>query len=154
MVSPTSVCVQNLSSYFFKRRNTSFLPFQVIHWLELAESSNRQLFITKYRAVPWKVIYSKITFFCFWRWVLFKKEWWSCEKKMLNQKLGKYYPATSMRRVAGSGQLAVLPARLPVKRTWTPQKGLVLQAWVHARGLRQLKPLLLAGLIPLPSELR
>ena len=73
---------------------------------------------------------------------------------MLNQKLGKYYPATSMRRVAGSGQLAVLPARLPVKRTWTPQKCLVLQAWVHARGLRQLKPLLLAGLIPLPSELR
>ena len=57
-----------------KGETLHFCHFKVIHWLELAESSNRQLFITKYRAVPWKVIYSKITFFFFLRWVLFKKK--------------------------------------------------------------------------------
>ena len=57
-------------------------------------------------------------------------------------------------RVVWSGQLAELPARPPVKRTLIPQKRLVLQAWVYAQALLQLRLLLLlAGLIPLPSEL-
>ena len=57
-------------------------------------------------------------------------------------------------RVVWSGQLAELPARPPVKRTSIPQKRLVLQAWVYAQALLQLRLLLLlAGLIPLPSEL-
>lgn len=41
-----------------------------------------------------------------------------------------------------------------MKRTLIPQKRLVLQAWVYAQALLQLRLLLLlAGLIPLPSEL-